>query len=194
MKINVKKTGLSCLFCLSFAASLMAQIKAKDLPLSYEHTKDTILTLVKGDVVHVTLDTVYLFNRNRYKDMQDLMSFRDFISNKDPMAKAFSTVWDNHSRSLDSLEKYIALLKTNAENTTKTGIDLAESTKKITEVADHKLGSVTNQLSEAQNKLDEANKHLDASIVLIKKEVKWKWLKNGALVAIGVALGYLAAK
>jgi hypothetical protein len=195
MKNNVKKTLLSCLICLSFAASLMAQFnEMKSLPLSYEHTKDTILTLVKGDVVHVTLDTVYLFNQKRYKDMQMLMSYRDFMRNKDPMSKAFSTVWESHSQSLDTLEKYIILLKANAEKTSKTGEDLAANTQKIASAADAKLGVVSEQLTAAQKKLDAANAELNSAVSLIKKDIRFKWLKNAGLVAIGVALGYLAAK
>jgi hypothetical protein len=195
MKNNVKKTLLSCLFCLSFAASLMAQTNdMKSLPLSYEHTKDTILTLVKGDVMHVTLDTVYVFNQKRYKDMQMLMSYRDFMRNKDPMSKAFSTVWESHSHSLDTLEKYIILLKANAEKTSKTGEDLATNTKNIASAADAKLGVVSEQLTAAQRKLDAANAELNKAVTLINKDIRWKWLKNAGLVAIGVALGYLAAK
>jgi hypothetical protein len=194
MTINFKKTLFSCLICLSFAASSMAQIEMKDLPLSYEHTKDTILTLYKGDVVRVTLDSVYLFNQKRYKDMQTLMTYRDFMRNKDPMSKAFSTVWESHSQSLDTLEKYILLLKANAEKTSKTGEDLAANTNKIVAAADIKLGAVNDQLTLAQNKLDAANKELNSAITLIKKDIRWKWLKNAGLVAIGVALGYIAAK
>jgi hypothetical protein len=193
MKMNFKKTLLSCLICLSFVASLMAQIKEmKDLPLSYAHTKDTILTLYKGDVVHITLDSVYLFNQKRYKDMQVLMSYRDFMRN--PMSKAFSTVWESHSQSLDTLEKYIILLKDNAEKTAKTGEDLAKNTIAITQAADIKLEAVNAQLTEAQKKLDAANTELNSAVKLIKKDIRWRWLKNAGLVAIGVALGYLAAK
>jgi uncharacterized protein YoxC len=195
MKINFKKTGLSCLICLSFAASLMAQIKeTKNLPLSYEHTKDTILTLYKGDVVHITLDSVYLFNQKRYKDVERLMAYRDFMRNKDPMAKAFSKVWESHSQSLDELEKYIEQLKVNAEKTAKTGEDLAKNTIAITQAADLKLETVNAQLTEAQKKLTAANLELNSAIKLIKTDMRWKWLKNAGLVAIGVALGYLAAK
>jgi uncharacterized protein YoxC len=195
MKINFKKTGLSCLICLSFAASLMAQIKEmKDVPLSYEHTKDTILTLYKGDMVHITLDSLYLFNQKRYKDVERLMAYRDFMRNKDPMAKAFLKVWESHSQSLDELEKYIEQLKANAEKTAKTGEDLAKSTIAITQAADLKLETVNAKLTEAQNKLTAANLELNSAIKLIKTDMRWKWLKNAGLVAIGVALGYLAAK
>ena len=195
MKINLKKTRLCCLICLSFAARSMAQIKEiKDLPLSYAHTKDTILTLYKGDVVHITLDSVYLFNQNRYKDVERLMAYRDFMRNKDPMAKAFSTVWESHSQSLDSLEKYIKQLQVNAEQTSKTGEELASNTKKIVTAADAKLATVTEQLTEAQSKLIAANLALNDAVKLIKTDIRWKWLKNAGLVAIGVALGYVAAK
>jgi flagellar biosynthesis chaperone FliJ len=195
MKIYCKKTLLSCLICLSFAAALTAQIKStKDLPLSYENTQDTILKLGKGDVVHITFDSVYLFNEKRYKDVQMLMSYREFMRNKDPMAKAFSTVWENHSQSLNALEKYIEQLKVNAEQTAKTGVDLANSTIAITKAADNKLDSVNVKLTAAQLKLDAANAELNSAITLIKKDIRWKWLKNAGLVAIGVALGYLAAK
>jgi tRNA U34 5-carboxymethylaminomethyl modifying GTPase MnmE/TrmE len=195
MKNQFRKTVFTLFICFFFATLMTAQTKStKDLPVTYESEKDTIYKLYKGDVVHVTLDSVYLFNQKRYNDVVRLMSYRDFIRNKDPMAKAFSTVWESHSKSLDSLEKYINVLKENAEKTSKTGEILAENTIKITKAAETKLDSVNQKLTIAQNKLDSANMHLDSAVKLIKLDIRWRWLKNAALVAIGVLLGYLAAK
>lgn len=195
MENQFKKTVFTLFICFFFATLITAQTKStKDLPLSYENEKDTIYKLYKGDIVQVTLDSVYLFNQKRYNDVLRLMSYRDFIRNKDPMAKAFSTVWESHSKSLDSLEKYINVLKDNAEKTSKTGEALAENTIKITKAAESKLDSVNQKLTLAQTKLDSANLHLDSAVKLIKLDIRWRWLKNAALVAIGVLLGYFAAK
>jgi hypothetical protein len=195
----MKKISTKCLFtlfiCFVFSAEVTAQMNPiKDLPTSFANEKDTILVLYKGDVMHVTIDSVYVLNKKRFDDVTKLMSYRDFMRNKDPMSKAFSTVWESQSQTLDSLEKYIALLKINADKTFATGEKLAENTIMIAKAADSKLDTVSQKLTLAQNKLDSANVHLDKAVSLIKTDMRWRWLKNAALVAIGVLLGYFAAK
>ncbi len=192
MEKKHKKIVFTFLIYFFFVTIITAQIKY--LPATYENEKDTIYKFYKGDIVQVALDSVYIFNQKRYNDVIRLMSYRDFIRNKDPMAKAFSTVWESHSKSLDSLEKYINVLKDNAEKTSKTGETLALNTIKITQAAENKLDSVNQKLTNAQIKLDSANLHLDSAVKLIKQDIRWRWLKNAALVAIGVLLGYFAAK
>jgi hypothetical protein len=195
METMHKKSLFTFIVFIFFAATITAQIKpTKDLPLSYENEKDTIYKLGKGDVLHVTFDSVYLFNQKRYTDVLRLLAYRDFLKNKDPMAKAFSTVWESQIQALDSLEKLVNSLKINADKTAETGEELAKSTIKIAQSADTKLDAVDIKLTIAQNKLDSANTHLDHAVKLIKQDIRWRWLKNAALVAIGVLLGYLAAK
>ncbi len=195
MENQYKKTAFLTIIFLFFATAITAQIKStKDLPVSYENEKDTIYKLGKGDVLHVTFDSVYLFNQKRYDDVTRLLAYRDFVRNKDPMSKAFSTVWESQSQALDSLEKYINQLKINADKTAQTGEDLAKNTIKIAQSADVKLDSVNVKLTVAQDKLNAANTHLDTAVKLIKQDIRWRWLKNVALVAVGALLGYFIAK
>jgi flagellin-like hook-associated protein FlgL len=192
---NKYKIALTLTFYCLFTTLLSAQIeRIKDLPINYENERDTILKLYKGDVVKVTLDSVYLFNQKRFNDVEQLLAFRDFVKNKDPMSKAFSTVWENQNQTFEILEKYINLLRINADKTAQTGEDLAKNTIKIAEAADTKLDAVNQKLTIAQSKLDSANTHLDNAVKLIKQDIRWRWLKNAALVAIGVLLGFFAAK
>jgi hypothetical protein len=194
MKNNYKIIFTLTFYCL-FTTLISGQIeRIKDLPINYENERDTILKLYKGDVVKVTLDSVYLFNQKRFNDVTQLLAFRDFVKNKDPMSKAFSTVWENQNQTFEMLEKYVNLLKINADKTAQTGEDLAKNTIKIAEAADTKLDMVNQKLTIAQNKLDTANTHLDNAVKLIKQDIRWRWLKNAALVAIGVLLGFFAAK
>jgi hypothetical protein len=195
MRITNEKPVIALLFCSLFALTLTAQIKErKDLPIAYAMEKDTILKLGKGDVLHVTFDSIYLFNEKRFKDFTDLMKYRDFIQQKDPMAKAFSMVVDNQTKSLDSLEKYINLLKANADSTSKTSEKLAKSTIEIAKAADNKLDGVSQKLTDAQSNLAAANVHLETAVKLIKKDMQLRWLKNVAFVAAGILFGKYVLK
>jgi hypothetical protein len=194
MENKYQKSVVTLFMAFFFVAHSAAQIKPKDLPLPYEFEKNTIYSLGKGEILHVTFDSVYIFNKIRYNDMMRLFEYRDFLKAKDPTIKAFFTVLDNQNKALDSLEKYANDLKMNAEKTAQTGEKLALSTIETVKSADIKLDSANKKLIIAQNKLDSANTYLDDAVKLIKKDIRWKWLKNAALVAIGVLLGYLAAK
>jgi hypothetical protein len=194
MRITNEKTVLILLLCGLFALPLSAQKEMKNLPETYKSEKDVILSLGKGDVLHVTFDSIYIFNAKRLKDFQDLINYRDFIQKKDPMAKAFSTVLESHSKSLDSLEKYINLLKANADSTSKAGELLAKTTIDIAKAADSKLDGVAQKLTETQEKLVTANGHLDTAVGLIKKDMRLRWLKNVAYVAAGVLFGKYVIK
>ncbi len=195
MKNNLKKIAVILVINCLFFNAINGQIKTnKELPFNYENEQEIIYKVYKGDAVNITIDSAYIFNDLRFKDVKKLLAYRDFMRSKDPMAKAFETVWDNHSKSLDSLEKYVNLLKINAEQTEKTGKDLALNTIRIAQAADIKLDTVSNQLTSAQNQLKTANTYLDDAVKLIKQDIRWRWLKNAALVAIGAILGYFIAK
>jgi hypothetical protein len=178
-----------------FLSLMSAQVKFnKELPSVYDFQKDTIFKVYKGDVVLISTDSAYLFNQKRFGDMERLMAYRDFMRNKDPMAKAFSTVWENHGKSLDSLEKYINLLKINADKTAETGEKLATSTLNIAKSADLKLEGVNSKLTIAQNKLDTANVRLEDAVKLIKADMRWRWLKDAAWFIVGGLIGYFVHK
>jgi hypothetical protein len=178
-----------------FLSLMSAQVKFnKELPSVYDFQKDTIFKVYKGDVVLISTDSAYLFNQKRFGDMERLMAYRDFMRNKDPMAKAFSTVWENHGKSLDSLEKYINLLKINADKTAETGQKLAENTLIIAKSADVKLEGVNSKLTIAQNKLDTANVRLEDAVKLIKADMRWRWLKDAAWFIVGGLIGYFVHK
>jgi hypothetical protein len=195
MAISTKKILLILALNACFVGLISAQIKwNKELPSGYENQKDTIFKVYRGDVVRITIDSAYLFNQIRFGDMEKLMVYRDFIRNKDPMAKAFATVLENHSKSLDSLEKYVNLLKINADKSAATADTLISNTIKITSAADIKLEGVNQKLTNAQDSLNLANVKLDHAVKLIKTEIRWGWLKYVGWFVVGGLVGYLLGK